>query len=155
MAKATPEQRFWAKVDKTEICWLWTGAKMPNGYGSFSVNGRTIYAHRFAYELLIGPIPEGLPLDHVKANGCTSKLCVKAIADERGLAHLEPVTHRENLLRGPTTQAATNITKTHCPQGHPYDEANTEHQRGQRLCRTCRRKAALARYYRSRGVKMA
>jgi hypothetical protein len=60
---------------------------------------RAAYAHRVAYELLVGPIPEGLTLDHVRDRGCTSTACVKAIADERGPAHLEPVTMEENVRR--------------------------------------------------------
>lgn len=102
----------------------------PSGYGSFSPQmGKTFIAHRFAYELLVGPIPEGLTLDHIKANGCTSTACVKAIADERGPAHLEPVPFSENRRRA---------LKTHCKRGHPFDEANTYRKRnGHRTCRIC------------------
>ena len=62
----TEEERFWAKVDKTETCWLWTAARDPGGYGAFGARGKTVQAHRWAYEALIGPIPEGRSL---------SKLC--------------------------------------------------------------------------------
>lgn len=72
----TYEQRFWAKVLKTDSCWLWQGRKNDNGYGLMLVDGKNVRAHRFAYELLVGPIPEGLDLDHVRARGCTNRHCV-------------------------------------------------------------------------------
>ena len=126
----TAEERFWAKVNRQGPveCWLWIGAKMPNGYGSFGATAGTkgtVYAHRYAYTLLVGPIPEGLWIDHL----CRIRLCVNP-------AHLEPVTPRENLMRG-NGPAAINARKEHCPQGHPYDEANTEYVISRR-CRTCR-----------------
>jgi hypothetical protein len=97
----------------------------------------------------MGPIPEGMTLDHVKANGCTSTACVKAIADEHGPAHLEPVTNRENVLRSDSI-SARNARKTHCPQGHPYDEANTYVSRqGGRNCRACHRQQERDRRHRS------
>lgn len=140
--RPTVEELFWAKVDKGDGtgCWLWTGSTMPYGHGQVRIARRTWLAHRYAYTLLVGPIPEGLTLDHVKTNGCTSTACVKAVADEHGPAHLEPVTLGENTLRG-DAPSAINARKTHCPQGHPYDEANTwsSRDRNQRICRTCRR----------------
>jgi hypothetical protein len=95
--------------------------------------------HRVAYELLVGPIPEGLELDHL----CRNTRCVNP-------EHLEPVTGRENLMRAVSSWAAKNAAKTHCPQGHPYDEENTKVKRdGGRACRACgrefmRRKRAAA-----------
>lgn len=143
--KATAEERFWAKVDKTTTCWLWTGCHNSNGYGRFRINGQTIQAHRFAYELLVGPIPEGLTLDHVKANGCTSTLCVKAIADEHGPAHLESVTQLENNRRGASIQRTREryAARTHCKRGHVLDAANTRFfgpDGRWRDCRACRRR---------------
>ena len=91
--KKTYEERFWSRVQKTDGCWLWTAGKNNNGYGWFKVNGKMVLAHRFSYELHIGPIPEGLVLDHVKARGCTNRTCVNP-------AHLEPVTELENIRRG-------------------------------------------------------
>lgn len=125
MAKATLEQRFWSKVDLTLTCWLWIGVTNHRGYGQFGKSGS---AHRFAYELLVGPIPEGLELDHL----CRVRACVRP-------DHLEAVTHQENLRRGDNHQRS----KTHCPQGHPYDEANTYRRPdGGRRCIACHRRTA-------------
>lgn len=145
----TVEERLWARVEKTSTCWLWTGPKLPSGYGYLGRNGKHIYVHRLAYELLVGPIPAGLMLDHVKANGCTSKTCVKTIADKDGPAHLEPVTQRENILRGDGPAIARELmqnihqrlrARTHCKRGHIFDEENALLERGRhRRCRKCRR----------------
>ncbi len=126
--KGTPEERFWAKVDVTaaDLCWHWTAGLQSAGYGRFSADGRDIGAHRFAYELLVGPIPEGLHIDHL----CRVRHCVNP-------EHLEPVTQRENILRG-ECPAALNARMTECPRGHPFDEANTYLTGGQRTCRTCK-----------------
>jgi hypothetical protein len=149
-AMPSVEERFWSKVRKTETCWLWMATRNNQGYGEFWVAaaGKKVLAHRFAYELLVGSIPEGLTLDHVRANGCTSHACVKAIADEHGLPHLEPVTERENILRSDSF-SARNARKTHCPAGHPYDEVNTYVSRqGGRNCRTCHRQQERDRRHR-------
>ena len=125
----TLTERFWAKVDQTETCWLWQGAVSSSGYGNVSgVDRRTRRAHRVAYELLVGPIPPGLQLDHL----CRVRRCVNP-------SHLEVVTQTVNVLRGegPT---AKNATKTHCHRGHPLDKSNTRHRpSGGRTCRTCER----------------
>lgn len=87
------EERFWAKVDRRDggDCWPWLGTTTSTGYGLFGVprEDRTVGAHRYAYELVVGPIPTGLELDHL----CRVRNCVNP-------AHLEPVTHAENLRRG-------------------------------------------------------
>lgn len=83
------ESRFWAKVAVSDGCWLWTGATNERGYGHIVRAGRFVQAHRAAYELAGGEIPEGLVLDHL----CREPRCVRP-------SHLEPVTHRENLARG-------------------------------------------------------
>lgn len=123
--------RFWAKVDKDGPggCWLWTAGRTNGGYGMFGVEGnRTVPAHRYAYELLVGPIPGGLTIDHL----CRVRHCVNP-------AHLEAVTYAENNRRS-TSPSALNSLKTHCPQGHAYDEANTYvAPRGDRMCRECMR----------------
>lgn len=121
----TPEERFWAKVRKTESCWLWASTINSSGYGAFSADSTDVLAHRFAYELLVGPIPAGLVLDHL----CRVRHCVNP-------AHLEPVTVVENLRRGESF-SAQNAAKTHCPAGHPYDAGNTIVRRGRRECRAC------------------
>lgn len=96
------ERRFWSYVQKTETCWLWTGALDETGYGVFNMGaeeqGRTRNAHVWAYEHFVGPVPEGLELDHVKANGCTHRNCVNFES------HLEPVTHQENMRRSRSTK---------------------------------------------------
>jgi len=84
--------RFWSHVRKTETCWLWTGRPGTGGYCRVTVKRRVLLVHRWAYELLVGPIPDGMTIDHVKDRGCTSKACVNP-------AHLEPVTLAENLRR--------------------------------------------------------
>lgn len=124
--------RFWPKVQKTDSCWLWTGGKDRYGYGKIlgphrgEAKGAHKRAHRAAYEMLIGPIPDGLTLDHL----CRVRHCVNP-------SHLEPVTRRENVLRG-QSPFARHARVTHCPAGHAYDEANTAHRRrGGRKCRAC------------------
>jgi hypothetical protein len=127
------EERFWPKVDRRgpDECWLWTGAA-TGGYGAIRGNNREmVLAHRVAYELEVGPIPAGLEIDHVAARGCTSTLCVNP-------AHLEPVTHQENLLRG-RTAPGINARKTHCKRGHAFDAVNTLVSGGHRYCRVCQR----------------
>jgi hypothetical protein len=132
MSHLTAEERFWAKVDKSagpDGCWPWLAARQPGRYGQFSLTHRCqIGAHRFAYELSAGPIPDGLVIDHL----CRNPICVNP-------AHLEAVTGRQNLMRGETL-AAANAAKTHCPHGHKYDEANTRvGPSGKRTCRICAR----------------
>lgn len=113
-------------------CWLWQGATGPTGYGRIRrtnlPSDGMVYVHRVTYEALVGPIPDGLVIDHL----CRVRNCVNP-------KHLEPVTCRENLLRGHTGPAA-NLAKTECPSGHPYDAANTYHYMGTRQCRACRRR---------------
>lgn len=134
MASGTPEHRFWLKVDKGDGsgCWMWTGAKSPLGYGAFRVSPRDLRrAHRYSYELLVGPIPEGLHIDHL----CRVPSCVRP-------DHLEPVTLRENTARGTAWQviAERHRAITRCPRGHEYDEQNTRRDRnGKRSCRECSR----------------
>lgn len=118
--------RFWSHVDKGRGCWTWTGARSTGGYGRVHWNGRGLQAHRVAYELLVGPIPDGLQLDHL----CRNRACVRP-------GHLEPVTLPENLARG-VGPSAINSLATTCPQGHPYDGENTYAWRSSRMCRACR-----------------
>lgn len=125
----TVVDRFWTRVAKQESgCWLWTGGKARGGYGKFRFANRTGLAHRFSYEQFIGPIPSGMQLDHL----CRNRACCNP-------THLEPVTGRENLLRGDTFQAR-NAAKTRCPAGHEYTPNNTyRYPDGRRRCIACRR----------------
>lgn len=132
----TPEvtNRFWRKVRFRESCWLW---ERPNadGYGRFHFRGKPTLAHRWSYQQLVGPIPEGLTLDHL----CRKRACVRP-------EHLELVSLAENKRRG-ESPAALNTRKSFCPQGHPYDLFNTISRRGKRECRECAN--ARARLYRT------
>ncbi len=112
-------------------CWLWQGSLSKSGYASIWVAGKKQRAHRVLWELTNGPIADGLELDHVRERGCVHRHCINP-------AHLEPVTHHENLLRG-SGFAATNAAKTHCIRGHPFDEPNTYYfdEGRQRHCRAC------------------
>ena len=100
----TVEERFWAKVDKTDGCWLWTASIHTTGYGQFRIQGRTVVAHREAYRMLVGPIPEGLDLDHK----CRNRACVNP-------AHLRPATHKQNLenQRGAHANSKSGIRGVH------------------------------------------
>lgn len=146
----TNEERFYFYLHKGAEggCWIWGGALNDGGYGVFRLSGSDgamTRVHRFAYELLVGPIPEGLELDHT----CRIHPCANP-------AHLEPTTQKVNTLRG-VSPMAENARKKKCPQGHLYDEANTYvGADGHRQCLTCRTEegrrngAARTRSYRER-----
>ena len=107
-------------------CHIWPGGKNYGGYGLIGDGRNTYLAHRVAYTLAYGPIPDGLTIDHL----CRQKLCCNP-------AHLEAVSIRENLMRAPNAPAALNAAKTHCVNGHRFDELNTRYWRGKRICRAC------------------
>ena len=111
-----PEVRFWSKVDKRpDGCWLWAGNTTgTTGYGRFHIAGRMVVAHRWSWEQEHGPVPDGLVLDHL----CRTRLCVNP-------DHLEPVTNRENVLRGIAARPHG------CPDDHEVTATGS--------CRTCRR----------------
>lgn len=136
----TVEARFRERVRKTDGCWVWTGQVQPNGYGRFAVTAAYgPSAHRFAYELLVGPIPAGLQVDHVchtaalragtcsGGSSCLHRRCVNP-------AHLELVTAGENTRRWAAA-------KTRCKHGHLLTTENTYRPPGaphRRQCRACR-----------------
>jgi hypothetical protein len=137
--KYTPKDivRFWSHVRKTDSCWEWTSLERVNGYGKFTFGGRRgkqVRAHRFSYELTVGPIPKGLVLDHL----CRNTLCVNP-------AHLEIVTRAENIHRGENP----NILIHHgdfCSKGHRLTPENVYLNPNKRCssgfarrCRTCMR----------------
>jgi hypothetical protein len=125
MAVEPDAARFWERVDQSGDCWLWMGAKTRDGYGLLSWNGVLVYAHRLAYQLLHGDIPDGMHLDHL----CRVRHCV---------LHTETVTPAENVRRGMAAQFWSS--KTHCPRGHEYTEENTYLYLGKwRHCRSCHR----------------
>jgi len=124
----TLAEKFWFFVSQADVdaggCWMWRGQTIPLGYGRLS-HGGPLQAHRVAYEILVGPIPEGLTIDHL----CRVPGCVNP-------AHLEPVTASENLRR-------RHAAVTHCPQGHEYTAENTYQHRGSRYCKACTRERKL------------
>lgn len=111
-------------------CWLWTANTPRKGYGLFQVSaGTSIGAHRFAYQTLVGPIPEGMHLDHL----CRNPSCVNPY-------HLDPVPPQINGHRS-DSWAGINHRKTHCPEDHPYAGDNLLiNAKGARVCRTCKRR---------------
>jgi hypothetical protein len=146
LPRPTVAQRFWSKVDKNgpvpvfapELgpCWLWTGSSDKHGYGQIRIAGKATKAHRWSWSDTHGPIAEGLDIDHL----CRNPPCVRP-------THLEPVTHRVNMLRGINPSAA-NAVATHCLAGHPFDATNTYiTPTGARRCRRCHADRSL-RYYR-------
>lgn len=126
--------RIEAKLDRAggpSACWLWQGWCNNKGYGVVSSGGRRgplVYVHRAYYEIVVGPIPPLLQLDHVRARGCMHKHCANP-------AHLEPVTAGENTIRSRPKL---------CKQGHSYDDSLDN--KGRRWCRICRDARNAARY---------
>lgn len=122
------EELFWPKVARSEPdqCWPWLGYIMANGYGRYQAKGTTWWVHRLAYTLTNGPIPAKMQLDHL----CRNRACCNP-------AHLEPVSQRENILRGEGI-SAIHARQTHCIHGHEFTPANTRrHRNGGRGCRSC------------------
>lgn len=124
--------RFYSKFCTEEIrfaksvCWIWKGTCITNGYGTFDLRGKSIMAHRTSYEIFKGNIPKGLVLDHL----CRNRKCVNPF-------HLEPVTNKENILRG-FGPPAMNSRKINCKRGHPLSEGKLTTSKSGKLVRTCR-----------------
>jgi len=125
--RASHISRFWMCVQKNhDGCWIWLGVPNAGGYGTLKIGPWTVLAHRFSYEMMVGKILEGEQLDHL----CRVRCCVNP-------AHLEPVTSRENSLRG-NTLAAHEASQTHCIYGHILDGRNLRiSSSGKRVCREC------------------
>jgi hypothetical protein len=124
--RATADQpileRLTARTVHVDECWICQRGHCKDGYCQISVDGRLHLVHRMAYELLVGPIPAGLQIDHL----CRNKACWNP-------EHLEPVDGHTNTLRH-------WATVTHCRHGHEFDEANTRYYQGRRHCRACARR---------------
>ena len=136
--------RYWDKiqVDPLKACWTWTGARNDTGYAYIKSKGKMWLAHRFAWVALNGPVPEGLELDHLCGNG--RHACVNPF-------HCEPVTHRENVLRGP------NANKTTCRSGrHAWTDENiVVTSAGFRTCVICRRETGRIQDRKRKGRRRA
>jgi hypothetical protein len=123
--------------------WLWNGALNRDGYGRLVVARRLHLAHRYVYEQFVAPIPEGMCIDHT----CRVRHCVNP-------DHLRVVTPTQNALENSLGRGAVNASRTHCPNGHPFEGRNLIRTKaGQRLCRTCRNaymRELMARRYAAR-----
>jgi len=169
------QRRFWSKVAIADEngCRLWMASAFRDGYGQLGsrISGRrfTQRAHRVAWELLHGPIPSGLEIDHWRLNEVLlpgeqlrcSRRCVE---------HLRVVSKRENRLASPratvvrASMAAHHRNKVACPHGHVYNEKNTYHARrnepgkehqAHRMCKTCAVDRTRLRRRRSRSVALS
>ena len=154
MNNAIHMQRFHIFIDITPghgpygYCWLWLGYIAPNGYGRFSVKdysptSNSAYAHRFSYEQYVDAIPNNFTIDHL----CRVRHCVNPV-------HLEPVTYRENIMRG-EGRASHNAKMVYCEKGHLLDGYNNYHSTaaiGKRCCRICHNERSKLRLRRLRGI---
>lgn len=144
--RSSVQDRLFAKVQYLENgCIEWRGRwriGLRREYGAIRASGQMQLVHRVAYELLVGKVPDGTELDHL----CRNTLCISP-------SHLEPVTHRLNVLRG-ISPPAQNAARTHCVEGHPFDAANTiARSDGGRRCRACKNRRRRERRVYMRGEK--
>ena len=134
------EERFVQKIrepfDVHNECWEWIGSKTGSGYGQIWRDGKHVAAHRVAYEMFVGPIPDGHAVDHL----CRNRLCVRP-------DHLQALDHHTNWSQW-------NMEKTHCINGHPYSGDNLRiKSSGERRCRICHNAQERGRNARKRGLK--
>jgi hypothetical protein len=131
-----PEWRFWQRVEKTETCWLWTGAKAKFGHGSIYVDGKSLRAHTYSFLLHGGVVPEGMQVNHT----CDTPGCVRP-------DHLYAGTQQQNVDDMNRRGRNYYSNRSECPKGHPYDEENTIiTKQGRRRCRKCHNEETRARY---------
>lgn len=135
------ERRNIQDMKHTSPCWLWEGSVNPKGYGALSVRGRTKGVHRLAHEEFVGPIPEGMAVDHL----CRVRSCFNP-------DHLEAVTVRENNIRA--ARANPRVLSPTCGRGHSFAEFGYKSAGRKRRCRACdrireRRRAPRKRPHRS------
>jgi len=124
--RQSPHQLFWKRVQKGDCgCWEWGGKIRKDGYGKITIDYKSYYVHRIAYEEFFGRIPETLVIDHL----CKNRKCCNPL-------HVEVVTLKENVMRGDSGHAR-NARKTHCKRGHEFNSQNTVMKRGARQCREC------------------
>jgi hypothetical protein len=130
----------WCLPEPNSGCWLWTHSLTKDGYGRLNLGHKETVAHKGMYEIVKGPVPSGLELDHL----CRTRACINP-------DHLEPVTEKENCRRS-TSLASRRSRQTECLRGHPFDSANTYRtKRGWRQCRACH----VAKHIRLRAMKKA
>lgn len=160
-----PVDRFWSKVLKTITCWLYVGARTTAGYGSFRLRTRlAVYAHRFVWELLWGPIPPGYEIGHT----CDEPACCRA--DDTGTYEVDGVLYERHghLWLGTHAANMADMARKHrqgrtgpkpftiCKRGHPLTGRNAIQERsGGQRCRICRNARTLARYHARRAHQRA
>lgn len=149
--RPTPVERLFEYMmpEPNSGCWLWMG-KTSNGYGIIGLaNRKRMAAHKFSWELVHGKVPDNLVLDHL----CRVRCCVNP-------DHLEPVTNKENILRG-VSVSAVYAKRSHCKSGHEYTAENTAWSKGRdsetrgRQCRACWREKARRRYHQKADALLA
>ncbi len=142
----TVEERFWSKVDKSGDCWIWTGSHDGKGYGVLAVERRNVRATHLSMELAGHVVSQDKLVMHV----CDNPPCVRP-------DHLRVATHLDNMrdmfAKGRNRSIGKSY-RTHCPAGHPYDEANTIQWTGRRtlrrVCRACEQAREARRPWRAR-----